>query len=162
MVSTDMFFPSSMSSCDFPSHWIPMCLEPVITFSSWHVPDPFIFFFQVLLPLKHLERRYQYIRSFVCSYAVACHYVFDGISHCRKLFCTPFTKQARRFSYFSDGLRQFVIIQKKSLQLSTTVLAMSSLRLSALLICSSMVFSISRSMYVQQFLWPILWIRERL
>ena len=155
MVSADMFFPSSMSSCDLPSHWIPMCLEPVITLILRHVPDSFIFFFQVFLLLKH-------IGSFVSTYIVACHYVPGGINHCCKESCTPLTKQARRLSHFSDGLRQFVIVQKKSLQLSTTVLAMSSFRLRALLISSSMVPSISKSMYVQQFLWPILCIRERL
>ena len=150
-----MLFSSSMSSCDLPSHWIPMCLEPVITLILRHVPDSFIFFFQVFLLLKH-------IGSFVSTYIVVCHYVPGGINHCCKLFCAPFSEQARRLSYFSEGLRQFVIIQKKSLQLSTTVLAISSFRLRALLISSSIVPSISRSIYVQQFLWPILCIRERL
>lgn len=51
---------------------------------------------------------------------------------------------------------------KYARQSSTTVLAMSSFLASALPIISSTVPSVSRSMYVQVFLWPIRWILERL
>ena len=51
---------------------------------------------------------------------------------------------------------------KYARQSSTTVLAMSSFLASALPIISSTVPSVSRSMYVHVFLWPIRWILERL